>query len=70
MPFCRADQPVPKLDTADSRSKCNNGTSTADSTSLKEAMEKRENKEPFPLSHGTATTIYMNRFTIFVALGF
>jgi hypothetical protein len=28
-----------------------------------------ENKERFPLSHGTATAIYMNLFTKFVALG-
>jgi hypothetical protein len=33
------------------------------------AMEKMENKERFPLSHGTATTILMNLITIFVALG-
>jgi hypothetical protein len=31
-------------------------------------MEKMENKERFPLSHGTATTISINRFTKFVAL--
>jgi hypothetical protein len=33
-------------------------------------MEKMENKERFPLSHGTATAIFMNPFTKFVALGF
>ena len=27
-----------------------------------------ENKERFPLSHGTAATMSMNRFEIFVAL--
>ena len=32
-------------------------------------MEKMENKERFPLSHGTATAIYMILFPIFVALG-
>jgi hypothetical protein len=32
-------------------------------------MEKMENKERFPLSHGTAATICMNLFTKFVALG-
>jgi hypothetical protein len=32
-------------------------------------MEKMENKERFPLSHGTATAILMNLFTKFVALG-
>jgi hypothetical protein len=35
----------------------------------KKAMEKMENKERFPLSHGTATAICMNLFTRFVALG-
>jgi hypothetical protein len=35
----------------------------------KKAMEKMENKERFPLSHGTATAISMNLFTKFVALG-
>jgi hypothetical protein len=34
------------------------------------AVEKMENKERFPLSHGTATAIFMNPFTKFVALGF
>jgi hypothetical protein len=36
---------------------------------LEEAMEKMENKERFPLSHGTATAIFMNLFAKFVALG-
>ncbi|MBB5065083.1 hypothetical protein HDF15_003446 [Granulicella mallensis] len=31
-------------------------------------MEKLENKERFPLSHGTAATMSMNQFDIFVAL--
>jgi hypothetical protein len=31
-------------------------------------MEKMENKGRFPLSHGTATAIYLNLFTNFVAL--
>ena len=34
-----------------------------------EPWKKMENKERFPLSHGTATAIYMNLFPIFVALG-
>jgi hypothetical protein len=33
------------------------------------AMEKMENKERFPLSHGTATAIFMNLFPESVALG-
>jgi hypothetical protein len=33
-----------------------------------EAMEKMENKERFPLSHGTTTTISLNLFMKFVAL--
>jgi hypothetical protein len=32
-------------------------------------MEKMENKERFPLSHGTAAAIGLILFTIFVALG-
>ena len=32
-------------------------------------MEKMENKERFPLSHGTATAIFMNLSTKRVALG-
>jgi hypothetical protein len=35
----------------------------------KKAMEKMENKDRFPLSHGTATAICMILFTKFVALG-
>jgi hypothetical protein len=31
-------------------------------------MEKMENKERFPLSHGTAAAISLNLFTVFVAL--
>jgi hypothetical protein len=31
-------------------------------------MEKMENKERFPLFHGTAAAIFMNLFTVFVAL--
>jgi hypothetical protein len=34
-----------------------------------DAMEKMENKELFPLSHGTAAAISMNLMTRFVALG-
>jgi hypothetical protein len=33
-------------------------------------MEKMENKERFPLFHGTTTTISLNLFMKFVALGF
>ncbi len=51
------------------QAKCNNATSAADWSSLKAAMEKIENKERFPLSHGTPAAIYRNRKTIFVALG-
>jgi hypothetical protein len=32
-------------------------------------MEKMENKERFPLSHGTAAVISIDLFTNFVALG-
>jgi hypothetical protein len=32
-------------------------------------MEKMENKERFPLPHGTAAAIYLCLNTIFVALG-
>ena len=32
-------------------------------------MEKMENKERFPLSHCTATAIFMDLFTESVALG-
>ena len=32
-------------------------------------MEKMENKERFPLSHGTATANFMGLFTESVALG-
>jgi hypothetical protein len=32
-------------------------------------MEKMENKERFPLSHGTAATNCLILFTLFVALG-
>jgi hypothetical protein len=35
----------------------------------RQAMEKMENKERFPLSHGTATAIFMDLFTESVALG-
>jgi len=37
---------------------------------LETAMEKMENKERFPLSHGTTAAISMNLFKNFVALGF
>jgi hypothetical protein len=32
-------------------------------------IQTSQNKERFPLSHGTATAIYLNMFTNFVALG-
>ena len=38
--------------------------------SVEATMEKVENKERFPLSHGTAAAISMNLFAKFVALGF
>jgi hypothetical protein len=54
---------------ADSRSKRNNGSFCTARRWLEHAMEKMENKERFPLSHGTATAICMNLFTMFVAPG-
>ena len=43
-------------------------TSRLSSRRLEDAMEKMENKERFPLSHGTAAAIYMNRCMMSVAL--
>jgi hypothetical protein len=54
--------------TVDSRYKCNSASSRLGRRWQKEAMEKMENKEHFPLFHGTAAAIFMNLFTVFVAL--
>ena len=55
--------------TADSRFKCNSASFRRVRRWQNKAMEKMENKERFPLSHGTATVIYLNLFTNVVALG-